>query len=58
MPEKFPSPELNSDSLHDLQGLTFLREDEIAFTAIRQIQYLRANNQIKDANAIVDEWSI
>ena len=44
------SNELNKDYLID--------STLIAFSALRQIQILRAKNMIKDANAIILEWLV
>ena len=55
MKANFKSSEFVQGDLFD-QSNFFQKKPEIAFSALQQIQTLRAKSQKKDASSILKEW--
>ena len=54
-----PQPsDLNSGERAKIKKIYFWSREQVAFTALRQIQYLRAKDKFRDANSLKEEWNI
>tara|TARA_Y100001968_G_C19362753_1_gene720721 strand:+ start:935 stop:1111 length:177 start_codon:yes stop_codon:yes gene_type:complete len=52
------SSDLNRDGKAKINKIYFWSREQVAFTALRQVQYLRAKDKFKDAYSLMGEWKI
>tara|TARA_Y100001968_G_C18883734_1_gene492880 strand:- start:339 stop:515 length:177 start_codon:yes stop_codon:yes gene_type:complete len=52
------SSDLNREGKTKMNNIYFWSREQVAFTALLQIQYLRASDKFKDAYSLMSEWNI
>tara|TARA_Y100001968_G_C18711816_1_gene416027 strand:+ start:249 stop:425 length:177 start_codon:yes stop_codon:yes gene_type:complete len=56
MPNKLPIPEEESNLLSPLNHICFWEKGEMAYSAIKKINELKANNEFKKATIMLEDW--
>ena len=56
MPNKIPVSEGESNLLNPLTNIRFWEKGEMAYSALRKINELKANNELGKAEIILSEW--
>jgi len=52
-----PIKNLRNDLNCEINQLTFWPSGEMAYTAIKQVNYLRVQDKFKEADSILSEWN-
>tara|TARA_Y100001968_G_scaffold211884_1_gene195017 strand:- start:6025 stop:6201 length:177 start_codon:yes stop_codon:yes gene_type:complete len=58
MKSKRQPSDLNRGKKSKIKKIYFWSSDQVAFTALLQIQCLRAKDKFKDAYSLISEWNI
>ena len=56
MSKKLPITGGESNLLSPINHIRFWEKGEMAYSALKKINELKANNQFKEAEIILDEW--
>ena len=56
MPNKIPISGGESNLLSPINNIRFWEKGEMAYSALKKINELKANNELKKAAVILDEW--
>ena len=56
MAKKFPISAGESNLLSPINHIRFWEKGEMAYSALKKINELKANNEFKKAEIILDEW--
>ena len=56
MPKKFPTPGGESNLLNPINHISFWEKGEMAYSALKKINELKAKNEMKKAKIILAEW--
>ena len=56
MPTKLPIPGGESNLLSPINHIRFWEKGEMAYSALKKINKLKANNELKKAEIILSEW--
>tara|TARA_B100000579_G_scaffold225830_1_gene184950 strand:+ start:412 stop:588 length:177 start_codon:yes stop_codon:yes gene_type:complete len=56
MSKKLTNPDSESNLLSPINQVRFWEKGEMAFSALRKINELKANNEFEKAKIMLDEW--
>ncbi len=56
MPKKHPISGGESNLLNPINHIRFWEKGEMAYSALKRINELKANNEFKKADIMLDEW--
>ena len=56
MPEKNTNDSIESNFLNPINHIHFWEKGEMAYSALKRINALKANNELKNAEIMLDEW--
>ena len=56
MPKKITNSESESNLLSPINHIRFWEKGEMAYSALKKINELKANNEIEKAQIILDDW--
>ena len=56
MPKKSTNPNNESNLLSPINHIYFWERGEMAYSALKKINELKANNEMEKAKIILDEW--
>tara|TARA_B100001029_G_scaffold154402_1_gene138601 strand:+ start:172 stop:348 length:177 start_codon:yes stop_codon:yes gene_type:complete len=56
MPKKLPISSGESNLLNPTNHIRFWEKGEMAYSALKKINELKANNKLEEAEIMLDEW--
>ena len=56
MSKKTPTPAGESDLLSPINQIRFWKKGEMAYSALKKINELKANNELEKADVMLEEW--
>ena len=56
MPNKLPIPDGESNLLRPINQISFWENGEMAYSAIKKINELKAKNEYEKAQIMLDDW--
>ena len=56
MPKKFTNSGNESNLLRPMNHICFWEKGEMAYSAIKKINELKANNEMENAKIMLDDW--
>ncbi len=56
MPKNYPISGSESNLLNPINHIRFWEKGEMAFSALKKITELKANNELEKAEIMLDEW--
>jgi len=56
MPKKHPNPSGESNLISPIDHICFWEKGEMAYSALKKINELKANNELEKAQTMIEDW--